>query len=302
MSALTLPLPIQARVEAMAAGFLQAQGMPPADFATPVGEPALVAADAVSWRVFKNPVGLFIGGVAAVILELAEPRVRAGVWDHTTFRTDPVARLRRTGLAAMVTVYAARSRAEAMIAAVGRRHAKITGLADDGRAYAASDPALLDWVQATASYGFAEAYHRFVRPLSAADRDRAWAESAPAARLYGAVGAPRSQVDWAAQLAAMRSALTASPVVAEFLQIMRQAPALPGLARPLQPLLVRAAVDLIPPDVARGLALWREPGLSPAQAALVRAAARAADRLCLRNAPPAQACVRLGLPADWLYR
>ena len=51
-----------------------------------------------------------------MILELAEPRVRSGVWDHTSFRTDPVTRLRRTGLAAMVTVYAPRETAEAMIA------------------------------------------------------------------------------------------------------------------------------------------------------------------------------------------
>jgi uncharacterized protein (DUF2236 family) len=43
------------------------------DFRIPVGEPALVPADSVSWRVFKNPVALFVGGVAAVLLELAEP-------------------------------------------------------------------------------------------------------------------------------------------------------------------------------------------------------------------------------------
>ena len=48
-------------------------------------------ADSVAWRVFRNPVALFVGGVTAVILELAEPRVRSGVWDHTTFRTDPLA-------------------------------------------------------------------------------------------------------------------------------------------------------------------------------------------------------------------
>jgi uncharacterized protein (DUF2236 family) len=34
--------------------------------------------------VFKNPVTLFIGGVGAVLLELAEPRVRDGVWGHST--------------------------------------------------------------------------------------------------------------------------------------------------------------------------------------------------------------------------
>src|SRR5690606_20623758 len=79
------------------------------DFASPPGEPALVGPDSVAWQVFRNPVALFVGGVAAVVLELAEPRVRTGVWEHTTFRTDPLTRMERTGLAAMVTVYAARS-------------------------------------------------------------------------------------------------------------------------------------------------------------------------------------------------
>ena len=77
----------------------------PVDFTVPAGEPALTAPDSVSWQVFKNPIALFVGGVTAVLLELAEPRVRTGVWEHTTFRTDPIPRMRRTGLAAMVTVY-----------------------------------------------------------------------------------------------------------------------------------------------------------------------------------------------------
>jgi uncharacterized protein (DUF2236 family) len=63
-----------------------------ADFLRPAGEAALVSPDSVSWRVFKNPLSLFIGGVAAVILELAEPRVHTGVWEHITFRTDPIRR------------------------------------------------------------------------------------------------------------------------------------------------------------------------------------------------------------------
>jgi len=37
------------------------------DFLRPAGEAALVSPDSVSWRVFKNPLSLFIGGVAAVI-------------------------------------------------------------------------------------------------------------------------------------------------------------------------------------------------------------------------------------------
>ena len=53
-----------------------------------------------------------------MILEFAEPRVRTGVWEYTEFRTRPARRIRRTGLAAMVTVYGPRSAAEAMIAQV----------------------------------------------------------------------------------------------------------------------------------------------------------------------------------------
>src|ERR1700733_3668356 len=107
MTAITLPF-----LDNLARDLVQPGGMPAHDFAQPAGEAALVAADSVSWRIFKNPVALFVGGVAAVILELAEPAVRTGVWEHSSFRRDPVQRLRRTGLAAMVTVYGARSEAE----------------------------------------------------------------------------------------------------------------------------------------------------------------------------------------------
>ena len=72
----------------------------PVDLSQPTGEPALVPGDSVSWEVFGNPVTLLIGGITAVLLELAEPKVRSGVWDHTSFRTDPLKRMRRTGIAA----------------------------------------------------------------------------------------------------------------------------------------------------------------------------------------------------------
>src|SRR3546814_19086985 len=73
------------------------------DFAAPVGEPALLAPDSVQWRVYKNPIALGIGGIAAVLLEFAEPRIRSGVWDHSTYKADPIGRSRRTGLVALPT-------------------------------------------------------------------------------------------------------------------------------------------------------------------------------------------------------
>jgi uncharacterized protein (DUF2236 family) len=256
----------------------------------------------VSWWIFKNPVTLFIGGVAAVILELAEPAVRTGVWEHTDFRRDPLRRLERTGLAAMITVYAARSVAEPMIAHVVSLHEKVTGVTPAGEPYRANDPALLRWVQATAAYGFIEAYHRYGRPLTSAEIDQAYAEGAPAAALYGAQGAPRSDAERQALFDSLRGRLEPSPILFEFLTIMRAAPIAPRLLRPLQRLLIRAAVDLTPGWVRERLGLDGRFGLHAWQRPVVRLLGGLADRLVLPFSPAVQSCRRLGLPAGTLYR
>lgn len=49
----------------------------------------------------KNPIALAVGGVAAVLLEFADARIRSGVWDHSTYKVDPIGRSKRTGVAAM---------------------------------------------------------------------------------------------------------------------------------------------------------------------------------------------------------
>jgi uncharacterized protein (DUF2236 family) len=292
---------LKARFADAAKALFEIQGGPRVDFSQPPGEAALAAPDSVSWRIFKNPVALFVGGVTAVILELAEPRVRTGVWEHSSFRDDPLTRLKRTGLAAMVTVYGARSVAEAMIAGVGRQHARIEGVTPGGTAYRADDVELLDWVQATASFGFLTAYHALVRPLSREDRDRLYAEAAPAARLYGAVGAPTSEAEWEAQLAAMLPRLERSAIVLEFLTLMRGVRIAGPLSR-LQHPLIRAAVGLVPAEARAVLGLGREWLPRPLELPMIRAAARLADRTPIPGAPPYEASVRMGLPGEWLYR
>ena len=262
------------------------------DFSQPAGEPALAPPDGVSWRVFANPVSLFVGGVAAVLLELSEPSVRSGVWDHSSFQRDPGLRLRRTGFAAMMTVYGPRSATEQLIARVVRMHGHVEGTTPDGTAYHANDPRLLDWVQATATFGFSEAYHRYVRPFSDVEKDAAFAEARPAARLYGATGAPRSRAEWEALLAATTPRLEGSQILVEFMRIMSEAAILPAPMRWLQRLLMRAAVEMTPEPV-RSLPQLRGRGLRFGEAALVRTLARAAALLPLQDSPPAQAARRL---------
>ena len=274
---------------------------PKVDFDAPRGEAALVAADSVSWRVFKNPVALFVGGIAAVLLEMAEPRVRSGVWDHSSFRRDPAARIARTGMAAMITIYAARSVAEPMIAKVRQAHSRVRGVTPSGTAYRANDPELLNWVQATASFGFLEAYCAYVQRLPPNDCDRFYAEGKAASDLYGANAAPRSVVQQENLFREIRHMLEPSAILVEFLQIVKRAPLLPSPLRPIQQLLVRAAVDIVPHEIRAMLGLGKDHRLNGAERALVGAIGTIADRLVIPDAPPAQACHRLGLPRDYLY-
>ena len=301
-SPLPLPPPMQRWIDTAAQALLQPLDAPPLDFTQPRGEEALAGPRSVSWRIFKNPVAVFVGGVAAVILELAEPRVRAGVWDHSSFRADPLRRLQRTGLAAMVTVYGARSVAERMIAGIVRMHGGIAGETPAGEAYHANDAGLLTWVQATACFGFAEAYSRYVCPLSSESFDRLCAEGVPAAHLYGALGAPASGAELRALFASMHGRLEPSPAIFEFLGIMRDAPVFPAPLRPVQRLLVRAAVEMTPGWVRGRLGLTGDHGLRGWERSLVRQMGSLSDKVMLRHGPAAQSCLRLGLPADTLYR
>jgi uncharacterized protein (DUF2236 family) len=297
-----LPGWIRARLGAEARSFLTDGGRQGFDFRNPPGELALAPPDSVSWQIFKNPLTLFIGGVTAVLLELSEPRVRTGVWEHTTFRTDPVRRLKRTGLAAMITFYGARSRAEAMIAGVTRMHERVRGVTPCCKPYSATDPELLDWVNATASYGFLEAYSVYARELSEEEMSRGYGEGETAARLYGAVGAPCSAREAADLFQRMRPKLEPSPIIFEFLGIMRRAPIFPYGAQLLQGALIRAAIEILPPWSRELLGLGPEWDLRGWERRLVRMAAQIADRTVLDGTPPVDACLRLGLPADYLFR
>jgi uncharacterized protein (DUF2236 family) len=279
-------------IDAAALDFLNPDTARRTDFSKPPGEQALISPDSVSWRVFKNPVALWIGGVAAVILELAEPAVRDAIWQHSSFRQDPLGRLRRTGRAAMVTVYAPCSVSKPLIASVVRMHANVQG---------AQDPELLSWVQATAAFGFCQAYDRYVKPLPSAQIDQFYREGAPVSLLYGAVGAPRSAAEVSVVFDSMRDRLEGSESLFQFLEIMSAAPLFPWPLRSMQKLMVRAAVDLIPKDIRVRLGLTRSFGLRSWEWPLAHLAGSLANRIVLPQGPAAQACLRLGLPVNRLY-
>src|ERR1700728_4299955 len=136
----------------------------------------------------------------------------------SSFRKDPLNRLKRTGLAAMISVYGARSVAELMIARVVRMHASVQGTTAAGIRYSANDSRLLTWVHATAAFGFAAAYNQYVQPLSAQNFNDFYREGAPVSRLYGAIDSPHSLQEMQALFESMRSWLAPSAIIFEFLR------------------------------------------------------------------------------------
>ena len=98
----------------------------------------------------------------------------------------------------------------------------------------------------------------------------------------------------------MASLLERSDILFEFLAIMRSAPILPLPLRPVQPLLIRAAIDLTPHWVRTILGLT-DHGLNVWEAGVVRQIGAFADRFVLETNPAVQACRRMGLSANYLY-
>jgi uncharacterized protein (DUF2236 family) len=182
-----------------------------------------------------------------------------------------------------------------------RMHEKIHGTDTTGNSYSANDPRLLNWVQATAAFGFSEAYQRLVRPLTPNRLDQFYREGGPVSVLYGAATAPRSRAELEQVFGEMRDQLQPSTSIFEFLRIMNESPVLPRPLRSLQRLLVRAAVDLVPDRIRDRLGLSANFGLASWQRPLVGLAGLSADRIVLPLGPASQACLRLGYPVTRLY-
>jgi uncharacterized protein (DUF2236 family) len=143
------------------------------DYDHPPGDPGLFGPDSATWRVHSNFPGMLSGGLAALTLQTLHPLALAGVWDHSSFRDDMIGRLRRTTMFVGATTYASVADSEALIAHVRHIHSFVKGRGEDGRPYAADDPALLTWVHVTEAYSFLQGYRRYSHvelPPGAADR------------------------------------------------------------------------------------------------------------------------------------
>ena len=173
-------------------------------------------------------------------------------------------------------------------------HEKVKGETPAGAPYAATDEALLNWVQATASFGFIEAYSAYASPLTEEEKSKAYQEAQPAAALYGATGAPGSVAEQCALFAQTEPRFERADIIYEFLDVMAHAKVMPFPISAAEPSFLRAAIQLTPESVRERLKInqrrfdWR-----PGERRLVKLAGALAERFDLKSTPAALARARL---------
>jgi len=154
---------------------------------------------------------LLIGGAAAILLQLADPRVARGVARHSGFRDRPLDRLIGTLDYIYAVGFGDEQVAAAAVRAVNVKHGSVRGAGgEDGRAYNAFDADAQRWVASTILAVALELHERLWGPLDEAAGDAIVRGYAPlGTRLQAShEGWPTTRADfeawWAGRIAAVR--------------------------------------------------------------------------------------------------
>ncbi len=119
-------------------------------------------------------------GPRALLLQLADPAVAAGVDEHSDFRSDPWRRLDGTLRSYLRIIYGSTAAARGEIRRLNVLHREIRG-----RDYDARDPVLALWVHATLIDSAIVAYAAWLGPLPRDRAARFYRETLPIARAFG---------------------------------------------------------------------------------------------------------------------
>jgi uncharacterized protein (DUF2236 family) len=143
----------------------------------------------MSWRVNREMISLLAGG-RALLMQIAHPKVAAGVAEHSHFTENPLGRLHRTMNTMWSIAFDEMKIARASLARIGSVHGKVRGVVAQNEAsfsgarYDALDPDLLLWVHATLIDSGMVAYDHFVEPLSPGEASQYYEESKLVAQLF----------------------------------------------------------------------------------------------------------------------
>jgi len=140
----------------------------------------------MTWRLYREPI-VIIGGVRALLLQVAHPAVAEGVAHFSNFKKDALGRGFRTFSAMAMIYFGDKNQADAVAQRLWRVHSAIKGpLPERKSKYQATDPALLLWVLATLTETTIQVFEQVPLPGLPADwREQFYEESKVAATLLG---------------------------------------------------------------------------------------------------------------------
>ncbi|MFB7950133.1 oxygenase MpaB family protein [Kitasatospora phosalacinea] len=192
---------------------------------------------------------MFVGGLAALLVQSLHPSAMAAVAAHSGYRSDPWGRLQRTSTFLAVTTFGTERDARAAVERVRAVHARIRGATAAGAPYRADDPHLLAWVHAAETDSFLRAHQAYgAAPLDAAGCDGYVADTAEVAADLGVERPPRSRAELDAVLRAYRPELARTAEAREAARFLLLHPPLPWAVRPAYGALAAAAAGLPAPE------------------------------------------------------
>lgn len=193
---------------------------------------------------------LMAGGAAAILLQLADPRIAAGVARHSSFRERPLDRLDGTHQYLTALVFGDDRDIRHVVRVVNARHARVRGT--EPRAYDARESDAQRWVAATILAVALHLEERLIRRrLDPATADALVRGYAPiAARLQGAdAGWPASREEFDAWWAGRLSALDVGDDARAVARDLLAARGLPASLRLLMPAVRLVTAALLPPEI-----------------------------------------------------
>ena len=171
----------------------------------------------LTWRIDREA-AVFLGAGRALLLQLAHPWVAAAIAEHSRTFADPIGRFHRTFDVVFTMVFGSFDQSLVAARQLYRRHAMVTGRLpeaigpfDKDSAYHANEVAALRWVHATLVDTAVMAHALVLPALSAAERERYWAESLRFGALFGLTPADLPP-DWAS-FAAYNTAMLQSDIL-----------------------------------------------------------------------------------------
>jgi uncharacterized protein (DUF2236 family) len=233
--------------------------------ADPIGQ-GFFSPDMMIWRVHREAVLLAAGG-RALLMQIAHPKVAAGVAEHSSFNEDPLGRLQRTTSALWSVLFDETSEGRAALEQVKNVHRKVQGATREGEPlptgthYSALDIDLLLWVHATLIDSAMVGYDLLVKPLTPNEKSRYYTDSKRLASLFEIPESivPASLADFHDYMRRMLTddSVTVGPAARSIsIDILHPRP---WILRPGGPLFALITAGMLPERLRQGYGLdWNE--------------------------------------------